>query len=121
MDRLAFLLRQGQGARKQRLLLGTEELLRFQLVFSGIGAPQESEVERDNILVVRIDAIESRGEVIKRVVVADHHQHIARSNSESLRSEIVARLDVELIEFSAFKSALAGHFFRDLEGEIGRA
>ncbi len=115
MDRLSFLLSQGQGARKERLLFGAEELLRFQFVLASIGAPQEPEVERDNILLVRIDAIESRGEVIKRVVVADHHQHIAWPDSESLRSQVVARLYVELIELGTFTSALAGHFFRDLE------
>src|SRR6266536_1751962 len=76
---------------------------------------QKTEMERHHVLLVRIDAIESRGEVIKRVVVADHHNHIAWPNSEGLRREIVARLNVELIEFSPFTSALAGHFFRDLE------
>ena len=76
-DRLAFLLSQGQSAGKQRLLFGAEELFRFEFVFASIRASQESEVKRDNILVVRIDAIESRSEVIKRVVVADHYQHIA--------------------------------------------
>src|SRR5438445_5206977 len=115
MNGLSLLLRQGQGAREEGLLFGAEELLRFQLVFSGISAPQEPEVERDNILAAGIDAIKRRSKVIKRIVIADHYQHITRPDSESLRSEIVARLDVELIEFGTLTSTLAGHFFRDLE------
>ena len=82
MDGLSFLLCQGQRPGEEFLFLQTEELLWFQFVFARFGTSEESHVQHHHVLLTGIDAVEYRAQVIKGVVVADHHQDIAGAHSE---------------------------------------
>src|SRR5437016_5771810 len=108
MDRLAFFLRDLESAREQLLLFEAEELVVRQFVFAAAGTVQESHMKHDYVLLVGIDAVENRAEVMQRVVIANHHQHIARPDAQPFRSEIVAGLQIELIEFRVFSCPIFG-------------
>ena len=79
-----FFSAKDKGAGKELLFFQAEKLLRRQFVLARFRASEKSHVEHHHILFARIDAVEYRAQVIKRVVVADHHQDIAGAHSERL-------------------------------------
>ena len=69
MNGPALFLRDFRGPREEFLFLETEQLFRRQLVLAGARALQESKMQNDDVLLMRIDAIEDSFEVVNRVVV----------------------------------------------------
>ena len=69
-------------------------------------------MKRHHILFMRVNAVEDRTEIVKRVVVADHHQDISGTHPQSLGCEIVTGLEIELIQFRVLGGAFPGSFFR---------
>src|ERR1043166_9417298 len=102
MDCLSLLFCHFESAREKLLLLEAEELIMSQFVLTSAGALQVSKVQHHDILFVRVNTVENGAEIVKRVVVADHHQDISRPNAQSLRREIVTGFQIELIEFRVF-------------------
>src|SRR6185437_16778078 len=94
---------------------GAEQLLRLKFIFAAAGATQKPQVQRHYILLAGIHAIQSRGEAVKTVVISHHHQHVAGTHSQCLRSEIVAGFDVELIKFGMSAGAFARDHLRNFE------
>src|SRR5262249_34921212 len=82
-----------------------------QFVFAAAGTPQESQVKHDDVFLMKIDAVENRPKVVKRVVVADHHQYISGPNTEPLGPEIIAGFKIELIELRMFGRSLSSRSF----------
>src|SRR5712692_8953281 len=115
MDGLPFLLGDLERVREELLLLETEQLLRRQLVFPSACTLQKSKMEDDHVLGVCVDSIEDRLQVVERVVVSSGHQHGAGSYAKRLRREIVARLEVELIELGVGAGTLSRRSLRDRE------
>src|SRR2546421_7199851 len=107
MDCLSLLFGDFQRARKQFLFLEAEELIVSQFVLTATGTLQESKMKSHNILFVRIDPVENRRKIVKRVVVAHHHQDISRSDTQSLGCEIVAGFQIELIQLRVLCRLLA--------------
>ena len=68
-------------------------------------------MEHDHVLAVRVDPIQRGAEVVQGVVVANHDQDVSGPDAKRLRREIVARLDVELIESGVRVGALLGRAF----------
>ena len=89
---LALLLGEAEGARKEFLFVKTEKLVRRQLVLACTRTRQKSEVKGHDILSMSIHAVEDCVQVMKRVVIADHHQDITWPNVERLRSQVFTRL-----------------------------
>src|SRR5438093_6262371 len=106
MDGLPFLLRNLQSACEQFLFFQAEELIVCQFVLASARTLQESKMQRHDILFVRIDTVEDGVEVMKRVVVADHDQHVSRPHAQSLRRQVVTGFEIELIEFRVFGRSL---------------
>ena len=90
-------------------------MLRFQLVLPAFAAAEKAQMKGDYILLAGIDEVENSSEIIERVVVADHHQHIFGPNSEGPWRQVIARLNVELIELGMRAGPLASDLFRDLK------
>ncbi len=112
MDGLAFLFGQRQGPREKLLFVHTEQFLGAQLVLAGTGAAENAQVQDDDILVARVHAVQDGGQVVERVVVADHHQHVAGTHAKRFGRKFVARLEVELIEFGVGRTVLFGDVSR---------
>src|SRR5437773_1283722 len=115
MDCLALALRELEGARKQLLFFEAEELLRFQLMFAGPCARQEAEVKHDDVLAARVKPVEYGRKIVQSIVIANHHQSASRPHAKRFGSEVVARLQVKLIELGVSGGALAGHSFGNSE------
>src|SRR5258708_4054561 len=115
MNGFPLLLRKPERAGKELLLLGAKKLLRGQFVLAGIGTRKKSKVEHHDVLFVRIDAVEYCPQIVKRVVVANHDEDVPWSNAQSQRSQIVAWLQIELVEFRMDRCASFGHSLRDGE------
>src|SRR5262245_6753148 len=115
MDRLPLLFGDFECACKELLLLQTEQLLVGQFVLPAAGALQESQMKHDYIVFVSVEAVEDRVEVVQSVVVAHHHKRIALPYSKLLGRQIVACLEIELVQFRVFRRSPAGRLFRDRE------
>src|SRR4051812_45182719 len=69
MNTFTFLLCQCQRTSKQRLLFGAEKLLWLQFVLARVRTVKKPQVQRDYVLLVSIDLIERRAQVVKGVVI----------------------------------------------------
>ena len=97
------------------LRLETEQLIRRQPYSPSARTLQKSKMQDDHVLGVCVDSIEDRLQVVQRVVVSSGHQHTARSDAKRLRREIVARLEVELIELCVGAGVFSRRSLRDRE------
>ena len=61
---------------------------------------------------MRIDTVENRTQIVERVVIPNHDQDIARADGQSLRCQIIAGFEIELIELSMLRAPFAGALFR---------
>ena len=115
VDGLPFFLGEAEGAGEQVLFFGTEKLFGGKTELGGAATTEEAQMEDDDVLLAGIDAVEDGAEVVKRVVVAHHHQDVAGANAESGGGEVFARLHVELIELVSGGALLVGDLFGNFE------
>ena len=97
MDRFSLLFRNLESSCEEFLFFQAEKLIMSQFVLASTRALQEPHVKRHDVLFVRIDTVENCVEVMKRVVVAHHHQDISRPNAQSFGGEIVAGFEIEFL------------------------
>src|SRR3984893_2696859 len=112
MNGLPFFLCDFWGAFEERLLCETKELLRLQFVLPRFGTSKKTKVKYHDILVASIHLIENCPQVVKGVVVSDHHQDVSWPNAECFGSEVLTGFQIELIKLSVFRCAFSGHPFR---------
>ena len=79
------------------MLNAPEKLFGFQFVFTGGGAPQQANVQDDNITTPRLYAIQHVCEVIEVKLIADRNEDVARACSDCLWGQFAFRFQVELV------------------------
>ena len=72
-------------------------------------------MEHDYVLLLGVDPIKDGFEVIKRVVVPNHDENVLGSNTEGRGREILAGLQIELVEFGMDRAAPVRDSFRSRE------
>ena len=95
---LAEIFRDRDGAGEQLLLVVAENLLRGQIVGGGAELADAGR-HHDNVLFLGVDALQRPLQVVQRVVIADRHHHVARTQCPgSVRSTVslCSRLEVFL-------------------------
>src|ERR1051325_6162085 len=108
MNGLALLFGDFEGACKKLLFLETEQLLVRQFVLSAACALQEPQRKDPNISLVRVDTVENRTQIVKRVLIADHYKDISRPDTQPLWGEIIATFEIELIQLRMFSRSSSG-------------
>src|SRR6266404_6338297 len=115
MNGLASLLRQTQGAGKQLLLIYAEEIFLREFIASRTRAAKDPKVKDHNVLLAGIDAVQHRGEVIKRIGVPDHHERVPRANAKRGRSQFSIGFQVKHVEFLVLGAMFKSDFLGDLK------
>src|SRR5216683_894345 len=105
--RFPALLRHGKRLRKQVLLDAAEKLVGIEFVFAGGGAPQQSHVQNDNVAAAGLDAVQNVAKVVEVEVVADGHENVSGTRSDSFRTQLAFEFQVELIHLDASNAAMA--------------
>src|SRR5437762_11125444 len=72
-------------------------------------------MEYHDVLPTSVYPVEHRAQVIERVVVTNHNKNIPRTNAQGVRGEVLAWLQIELVEFGVSCAALARKPLGDAE------
>src|SRR5713226_5770675 len=72
-------------------------------------------MEYHDVLLTSIYTIQDGAQVIKRVVIPHHYQHVPRPDPECGGCEVFAWVHVELVEFRVLGGMLSSDFFGNLK------
>src|SRR5580704_772587 len=90
------------------LLDAAEKLISIQLVFTGSGASQQTDMQYNDVAASRLDSIENIAQVVEIEVIAYGHEDVASARADSFGRQFGFQLQIELIHLHVSRPASMG-------------